>query len=72
LGSPRDKQKKALETGMSLHRGLENLEGEGGSFPGEFERQMTEGSGNGEYLSKEALREEPGGRASILSTPRHM
>jgi len=53
LGTLRDMQKKALETGSSLHRGpLGNLKG--AHFTRELERQM-EGSGDRMSLSMGAL-----------------
>jgi len=61
-----------METDISLHLApLGNLR-EGGSFTGEFERRTNEGSGNGASISKEALREEPGGRAHLLGTLKDM
>lgn len=39
------------------------------SFSGEFETQIKEGFGHGVSLSTGDLREEPGGRATLLGTP---
>jgi len=45
LGNVRDMQRKALETGNSIHRGpTGEPEGGGGSFIGDFERQQHLGS----------------------------
>ena len=59
--------RKALETGISLHRGLAGKPGVG-SFTRDFHRRIKEVSGNGASLSVGALRGEAGGRTPLLGT----
>jgi hypothetical protein len=54
FGAPSDVYKKALETGISLHR--DPVGGHGGELLYRGLRDtVKEGSGNGEFLSMEAL-----------------
>ena len=54
LGTLKDMLRKALETGISLHRGPVG-QPQVGSFTKDFEKWMKEGSGNGVSLSVGAL-----------------
>ena len=75
LGTMEDVLKKASGTGTSIRAHLQlrrtwNLEG--GSYTGEFERCMKEGSSNRSSLSEGLHEGGPGGRAPLLGTPKDM
>jgi hypothetical protein len=65
--------RKAPDTGIPLRRGQfmseGYLESGGGSYAGNFEWWMKEGSGNGASLSEGTAWAGPGGRAPLLVNP---
>ena len=71
-GDPGGYVEKALETGISFHRGLTLGNLEEGSFSGDFERRMKGALGWGFSLSDEALRRGPLGGAPSLGTQEDM